>query len=70
MGVPPGDQQKRAGEEADGAGVVPALAMAALTGSLVDGSMSAAAAEMPKNTEPSRFRAATRHSADGRRTAM
>src|SRR3954464_2518725 len=49
--------------------VVPAFAIAALTGSDVEGSTSAATAEMPKKTEPSRFRAAIRHAADGPRSA-
>ena len=41
--------------------VVPAFAIAALTGSDVEGSTSAATAEMPKKIDPSRFSAAIRH---------
>ena len=47
--------------------VVPAFAIAALTGSDVDGSISAATAETPKKIEPSRFSAAIRQAGDGAR---
>jgi hypothetical protein len=46
---------------------VRALAIAALTGSFVEGSTSAATAETPKATDPRRFSAAIRHPREGRR---
>ena len=43
---------------------VPALAIAALTGSWVEGSISDVTAETPKAIEPTRFRVTIRHDSD------
>jgi hypothetical protein len=44
--------------------VVPALAIAALTGSCVDGSINDVTAEAPKAIDPTRFRVTMRHDRD------